>query len=104
MPKYTNDMIAGYYLYFTSKCIVEAFHVHASDKKLTESGSAKFWVGSDGITIVQNKGKLSDKSIHQIQKYIKSNYLVMYEKWRAMSENGFYDNVKSSSLRNMDAF
>lgn len=22
MPKYTRDMIAGYYLYFTDKCII----------------------------------------------------------------------------------
>ena len=36
MPKYYAYMIAGYYLYFTSKCIVEAFHVHASDKRLSE--------------------------------------------------------------------
>ena len=42
MPKYVPDMVAGYYLYFTSHCIVEAMYVHASDSKLTESGSAKF--------------------------------------------------------------
>ena len=32
MPKYFDFMICGYYLYFTSHCIVEAMHVHASDK------------------------------------------------------------------------
>ena len=31
MPKYYDFMICGYYLYFTSHCIVEAMHVHASD-------------------------------------------------------------------------
>ncbi len=48
MPKYYEFMICGYFLYFTSHSIVEAMHVHASDKKLTESGSAKFFVKSNG--------------------------------------------------------
>lgn len=30
MPKYTSDIVAGYTLYFTSKCIVEAMHVHGT--------------------------------------------------------------------------
>ncbi len=42
MPKYYSFKVFGYYLYFTSHCIVEAMHVHASDSKLTEAGSAKF--------------------------------------------------------------
>lgn len=48
MPKYYAFMVCGYYLYFTSHCIIEAMHVHASDRKLTESGSAKFFVLSNG--------------------------------------------------------
>ena len=48
MPKYYPFKIAGYYLYFTSKCIVEAMHVHASDSKLTEETSAKFFVKGKG--------------------------------------------------------
>lgn len=43
MPKYYEFKIAGYYLYFTSFCIIECMHVHASDRRLTESGSAKFF-------------------------------------------------------------
>lgn len=42
MPKYYEFKVAGYYLYFTSFCVVECMHVHASDRRLTESGSAKF--------------------------------------------------------------
>lgn len=45
MPKYYPFKIGGYYLYFTSQCVIEAMHVHASDKQLTEGGSAKFWAG-----------------------------------------------------------
>ena len=50
MPKYYAFKICGYYLYFTSHCIIEAMHVHASDKKLTESGSAKFFVKGNGVS------------------------------------------------------
>ena len=56
MPKYYEFKIAGYYLYFTSHCIIECMHVHASDRKLTESGSAKFFVREDGDTVLQNNG------------------------------------------------
>ena len=34
MPKYYNFMVYGYYLYFTSHCVVEAMPVHASDREL----------------------------------------------------------------------
>lgn len=43
MPKYYPYKIAGYYLYYTSHCTLECMHVHASDDKLTEKGSAKFY-------------------------------------------------------------
>ena len=39
MPKYYQYQIAGYYLYYTSHCIIECMHVHASNKKLTDGGS-----------------------------------------------------------------
>lgn len=34
MPKYFEYKVYGHYLYFTSHCIVEAMHVHASDEEL----------------------------------------------------------------------
>ena len=37
MPKYYGYKVFGYYLYFTSHCVVEAMHAHASDSKLTDS-------------------------------------------------------------------
>lgn len=33
MPKYFEYKVCGYYLYYTSHCIIEAMHVHASDRK-----------------------------------------------------------------------
>ncbi len=91
MPKYYEFKVCGYYLYFTSHCIVEAMHVHASDNKLTESGSAKFFVKSSGETVVQDKGRLNDRELSKIQAFIKENYMEMYLKWTEYSENGFYE-------------
>ena len=74
MPKYYEFKIAGYYLYFTSFCIIECMHVHASDRRLTESGSAKFFVKANGDTILQNKGILTEREIHKIQTFINSTF------------------------------
>ena len=52
MPKYYSYKIHGYYLYYTASCVIEAMHVHASDKRLTEAGSAKFFVKENGDTTV----------------------------------------------------
>ena len=90
MPKYYEFKVAGYYLYFTSFCVVECMHVHASNKKLTEAGSAKFFVKGNGDSVLQNKGILTDRDISKIQAFIKENYEKMYEKWAQYSENGFY--------------
>ena len=90
MPKYYEFKVAGYYLYFTSFCVVECMHVHASDKKLTEAGSAKFFVKGNGDSVLQNKGILTDREISKIQAFIIENYEKMYEKWAQYSENGFY--------------
>ena len=90
MPKYYEFKVAGYYLYFTSFCTIECMHVHASDRKLTEAGSAKFFVKENGYTILQNNGILNNREILKIQDFIKDNYKDMYLKWAKYSENGFY--------------
>lgn len=91
MPKYFQFMVAGYYLYFTSFCIVECMHVHASDRRLTESGSAKFFVKKNGDSVVQSQGSLTDREALVIRKFIKKNYREMYLKWREYSTEGFYE-------------
>ena len=91
MPKYYQFKICGYYLYYTEHCVIECMHVHASDRRLTEAGSAKFFVNSDGSTVVTNRGILNDREILKIQKYIKEHYLEMYELWSNDSVKGFYD-------------
>lgn len=91
MPKYFDFKICGYYLYFTSHCIIEAMHVHASDKRLTEAGSAKLFVKGNGDTEVKNRGILSDKELRIIREFIKDNYKEMYIRWSSMSTKGFYE-------------
>jgi len=90
MPKYYDYKVCGYFLYFTSHCIIECMHVHASDSRLTESGSAKLFVRGDGSTVVQTQGVLTDRETRMIQLFIKDNYWEMYLKWAAMSNQGFY--------------
>ena len=94
MPKYFTFKVAGYYLYFTMACTVECIHVHASDSKLTETGSAKLFIKSNGDTVIQNKGNVSDVDMRKIQRYIKLNYLTMFELWMQHSKHGFYGENK----------
>lgn len=91
MPKYYRNKIANHYLYFTSKCIVEAMHVHASDTRLTEANSAKFFVKADGSTVMMNRGDLTDKEIGIIQRFIKENYIDMYRMWQQFGGKDFYN-------------
>ncbi|MCR5232397.1 MAG: DUF4160 domain-containing protein [Lachnospiraceae bacterium] len=90
MPKYTNDMVAGYVLYFTSKCVIEAMHVHASDRELSEKGSAKLFVYDNGDTRITEWGTVNESDMNKIQRYIKINYRSMYLKWCRYSDTGFY--------------
>ena len=90
MPKYFDFKVCGYYLYFTSKCIIECMHVHASEKRLTEAGSAKFFVKGNGDTELMKQGTLSDLDVRKIQGFIKEHYVEMYDLWSAWSDNGYY--------------
>ena len=90
MPKYYDFMVCGHFLYFTSHCVVEAMHVHASDRRLTEVGSAKFFVKGNGDTVIKEQGNLKDKQLRIIREFIKENYKEMYLKWSQMSDQGFY--------------
>ena len=69
MPKYFLDKIAGYYLYYTKHCVIECMHAHASDKKLTEGGSAKFFVLADGSTIIRKKVTITNKNCKNLRSF-----------------------------------
>ena len=90
MPKYYDFKVSGYYLYFTSFCVIECMHAHASDRKLTEAGSEKLFVKEDGETVIAEKGFLTDRDLRKIRLFIKENYKEMYISWSTLSENGFY--------------
>ena len=89
MPKYYKNKVCGYYLYYTSFCLVECMHAHASDSKLTEIGSAKFFAKSDGSTVVQKKGMLSDREVRIIQVSLKSITLRCMSFGRVTAIRGF---------------
>ena len=90
MPKYYRDKIADHYLYFTAMCIVEAMHVHASDRQLTEINSAKFFVKADGSAVLQKRGDLTDKEVSIIIRFIKENYKDMYKTWKDFGGGDFF--------------
>lgn len=90
MPKYYLFRIANHILYFTAECIVEAMHVHASDRRMTEAGSAKFFVKEDGSSVLQKRGDLTDREINIITKFIKANYLDMYRIWKEFGGGDYY--------------
>lgn len=94
MPKYFPFKVAGYYLYYTMECVIECMHVHASDSRLTEAGSAKLFVRPNGDTIIQHKGIVSDSDMKRIQKYIKLNHETMFEIWSEYSKHGYYGENK----------
>lgn len=66
-------------------------HVHASDRKLTEAGSAKFFVKSNGDAVLQNRGILTDRDIARITEFIKDHYQEMYLRWSQYSKKGYYE-------------
>lgn len=65
-------------------------HVHASDRKLTEAGSAKFFVMNNGDTTVEGRGQLSECESRKIREFIKKNYKEMYFKWQEIANAGYY--------------
>lgn len=46
--------------------------------------------GSNISTIVQHRGRLTDREIRGIQAFIKVNYLEMYQLWATKSQTGFF--------------
>ena len=81
MPKYFSFKVAGYFLYFTSHCIIEPIHAHASDSKLSESGSAKIWVKENGDTVVASYGAVSYRDMTVIRQFIKDNIHLIKKTW-----------------------
>ena len=110
MPKYYSYKAAGYFLYFTSKCIVEAFHVHASDGRLTEHGSAKDVIAGARNTddLLLRISALSDKELVPGRTLVFFDEIQEFEDiltWaKFLGERSDYDYVFSGSLLGVDLF
>lgn len=89
MPKYFLYKVYGYYLYFTTHCIVEAMHAHASDTSLNRHTAAKFFIKNNGDTVVTKRGDLTDRDINRIQAYIKEHHEEMHSLWSRYSSKGY---------------
>ncbi|MCQ2209248.1 MAG: DUF4160 domain-containing protein [Paludibacteraceae bacterium] len=95
MVDYCRDKVGNCILYFTSECIVEAFHVHASHQpSKNRSTAAKFFVGEDGDTTVEQTGDLKAAEIAAIRKYIKKNHVEMHKTWKRFATTDYYNNVE----------
>lgn len=68
----------------------DGFHVHASDRKMTEANSAKFFVRADGSTVLKHRGDLTDREISIISRFIQVNYMDMYKTWKDFGGGDFY--------------
>ena len=77
-------------MYYTARGVIEAMYVHASDRKLTEAGSAKFFVKNNGNTTLEKQGNLTDREVRKIRAFIKEHYKEMYLKWIELADTGFY--------------
>ena len=60
-------------------------------QKAYESGSAKFFVKSNGDAVLQSRGVLNDRDIAKIKTFIKENYQEMYLRWSQYSDKGYYE-------------
>lgn len=80
MPDYTDEKVGDCIVYFTSKCIIEAFHAHA-DPKRRRATAAKFFIRKDGSVVLQHKGNLTEVQLNKVKKFIKDNHERMYKKW-----------------------
>ena len=91
MPKYFAEKVCGHWLYFTTHCLLEAMHVHASkDSRLREMGAAKFFVLADGTSRMMAQGTLRDHEVPEIQAFIKQHHAEMFAKWSERSAMGYF--------------
>ncbi len=95
MGKYTENKIAGYWLYYTMLCLNEGvIHVHANKDKPIERGSAKIWVHSDGTSTVAEYGSVGTQDMNIIQEWISKNIDIIEDKWKSNNMGGDFKRIK----------
>ena len=71
-------------------------HVHASDKRMTEAHSAKFFVRADGSSVIKKRGDLTEREAGIIMRFIKENYLDMYKDVEEFWRWGFLQGIRKT--------
>ncbi len=88
MGKYVNYKVAGYWIYYTMKCLGEGIvHVHANSKTI-KKGAAKIWVHSDGTSTVADYGIINARDMNEIQEWIKNNMDIIMNEWFVVNSLG----------------
>ena len=77
------DMIVRGYAFTRADDFIRVFNLNDRESSMV--------ITSDGSTVVQKQGALTDQELRKIQSFIKEHYLEMYEMWKTDSDNGFYE-------------
>ncbi len=79
MPKILAGFL-GYVFYFWANESLEPIHVHVAKGTQTPNAT-KFWITSNGAELANNNGKIPDKELRQIRKYIVMNRERIIAQW-----------------------
>ena len=77
------DMTVRGYAFTRADDFIRVFNLNDRESSMV--------ITSDGSTVVQKQGALTDQELRKIQSFIKEHYLEMYEMWKTDSDNGFYE-------------
>lgn len=86
MPKILAAFL-GYAFYFLANEGLEPIHIHVSKGTQTPNAT-KFWITSDGVELANNNGKISEKELRQIRKYIVMNRERIIAQWISVFGHG----------------
>ncbi|WP_293735998.1 DUF4160 domain-containing protein [uncultured Phascolarctobacterium sp.] len=86
MPKILAAFL-GYAFYFWANEGLEPIHIHVSKGTQTPNAT-KFWITSDGVELANNNGKISEKELRQIRKYIVMNRERIIAQWISVFGHG----------------
>lgn len=86
MPKILAAFL-GYVFYFWANEDSEPIHIHVSKGSQTPNAT-KFWITSDGVKLASNNGKISEKELRQIRKYLVMNRERIISRWISIFGHG----------------
>lgn len=86
MPKILAAFL-GYVFYFWANEDSEPIHIHVAKGSQTPNAT-KFWITSDGVKLANNNGKISEKELRQIRKYLIINRERIISRWISIFGHG----------------